>query len=72
LSNKEQREYNDLPARIEQLEQEQRTLEARAASPGFYKEGSENIAKALARLDALPKELVAALARWDELDARTK
>jgi ATP-binding cassette subfamily F protein uup len=72
LSFKEQREYGDLPARIEQLEREQRELEARVASPSFYKEGSVNIAKALARLDALPQELVAALARWDELDARTK
>jgi ATP-binding cassette subfamily F protein uup len=72
LSYKEQREYDELPTRIERLENEQRELEARVASPGFYKEGAETIAKTLARLEAVPQELVGVIARWDELDARRK
>ena len=70
LSYKEQRELDELPARIEALEDEQRTLNARIAGPGFYKESRAEMDRALARVNALDQELVAALARWDELDAR--
>ena len=71
LSYKEQRELESLPARIEALESEQRTLNETVAAPEFYKEPAETINGTLARLDALQHELTAAYTRWDELESRT-
>jgi ABC transport system ATP-binding/permease protein len=72
LSYKEQRELDGLPARIEALETEQRALAARIAAPEFYKEGSEAIAAALARVDTLVSELAVVYDRWHALEARTQ
>jgi ABC transport system ATP-binding/permease protein len=72
LSFKEQREMKDLPQRIERMEAEQEELHARIASPEFYKEPSDAIARAIARIDELKDSLHDAYARWDELDSRTK
>jgi ABC transport system ATP-binding/permease protein len=70
LSFKEQRELDDLPAAIEALEAEQRTLAERVAGAEFYKEGAEAIKQAMSRVEELPRELAAVYARWAELDAR--
>jgi ATP-binding cassette subfamily F protein uup len=70
LSYMGQREFDQLPARIEGLEAEQDTLQRAVAAPGFYKEAPEAIRAALARLEELQLELVSAYARWDELDSR--
>ena len=70
LSYKENRELDALPARIEALEEEQRMLERTIAGPEFYKEPTATITATLARVDALQEELVAAYARWEELDSR--
>ena len=70
LSYMEQREFDQLPARIEGLEAEQDALQRRVASPGFYKEAPDAIRAALARLEELQLELVSAYARWDDLDSR--
>jgi ABC transport system ATP-binding/permease protein len=70
LSYKERRELEVLPATIAALEQEQAALRARIGGPDFYKEGTEPIAAALARVDAVDAQLIAALARWDELESR--
>jgi len=72
LSFNEQREFDALPDRIEALESEQRSLEARMAGAEFYKEGAAAISEAMARLDAVHRDLAAAYARWDELDSRSK
>ena len=72
LSFKEQREMADLPTRIERMETEQEELQARIASPEFYKEPPDAIAGTLARIDVLKDSLHDAYARWDELDSRTK
>jgi ATP-binding cassette subfamily F protein uup len=72
LSFKEQRELDELPRRIEQLEAEQDALHARTSSSDFYKESPDDIARALARIDELRDSLHDAYARWDELDSRTK
>ena len=71
LSFKEKREMEDLPGRIERMEAEQEELHARIASPEFYKEPPDAIARALARIDELKGSLHDAYARWDELDARS-
>ena len=72
LSFKEKREMEDLPRRIERMEAEQDGLHARIASPEFYKEPSDAIARALARIDELKNSLHDAYARWDDLDSRSK
>jgi ATP-binding cassette subfamily F protein uup len=71
LSYKEQRELDALPARIDVLESEQRDLNARIAGPDFYKESRDAIAAALARVEALQRELADAYTRWHDLDSRT-
>jgi len=70
LSYKEQRELEQLPARIEALETEQRTLNDRIAAPEFYKEAPEAIRAALARVDDLHRQLADAYGRWEALESR--
>jgi ATP-binding cassette subfamily F protein uup len=70
LSFKEQRELEQLPARIEALEADQRTLQARIAGLEFYKEGAEAIREALSRSEAIDRELGEAYARWEALESR--
>jgi ATP-binding cassette subfamily F protein uup len=72
LSYKERREYEELPARIEALEAEQRSLNAQVASPAFYKEPPATIAAVLERLERIAAELPALYARWDVLDSRPR
>ena len=69
-SHKEQREFEQLPARIDALEEEQQRLETAVADIAFYKEPPESINRALARLEELQRALSEAYARWDELDSR--
>ena len=68
LSYKEQRELEQLPARIEQLEQEQRELTQRLADPALYREQAQQVASMRARFDAIELELGAALQRWQDLE----
>jgi ABC transport system ATP-binding/permease protein len=70
LSFREQRELEQLPARIEALEAEQRQLEATLAHPEFYKEPPGTITATLAKLETLQRLLGDTYARWDELDSR--
>jgi ATP-binding cassette subfamily F protein uup len=71
LSYKEQRELDELPARIESLEAEQRQLSQRLADPALYSGASAQEAPALqARFAAIEDELMAALERWETLGAR--
>ncbi len=70
LSYNEERELEQLLTRIEALEAEQRKLSAAVSHPEFYREPAETIRAKLARLDALPEELLQAYARWHDLDSR--
>ncbi len=72
LSYREQQEFDDLPALIERIESEQEALNAAVASPDFYKESPDAIARTLARIDELKQSLLGAYARWDELDSRSR
>ena len=65
---KEQRELDQLPAKIEQLEQRQQALEQQIGDPAFYQQGSEPIAAAVAELAEVNSELEAAYARWEVLE----
>src|SRR5262245_31692007 len=70
-SYKEQLELEQLPARIEALETEQKQLQAAVASEDFYKRPAAEIHEALARLEELETLLLASYTRWDALDSRT-
>ena len=68
-SYKEKQELLALPGRIETLEAEKQRLQDTVASPDFYKEPADAIARTLARLETIEQELLNVLARWDELDS---
>jgi len=68
LSYHEARELESLPAVIKALETEQAQLQARAASPEFYKESPDQIRTVLARIAAIGPELDVAVARWIDLE----
>jgi ATP-binding cassette subfamily F protein uup len=70
-SYKEQMELEQLPARIEALETEQKQLQSLVTSEEFYKRPASEIHEALARLEELEALLLAAYTRWDALDSRT-
>jgi len=70
LSYKEQRELEALPHRIEALESEHAQLQSAMASPDFYKEPADIIARTMGRAGEVEHELLEAYERWDELDAR--
>jgi ATP-binding cassette subfamily F protein uup len=72
LSYREQREFEELPARIEALEAEQRTLNRTIAAPEFYKESPEAIVRALEQVERIELDLAGLYARWDALDSRPK
>jgi ATP-binding cassette subfamily F protein uup len=70
-SYKERLELEQLPARIEELEAEQRHLQAAVTAADFYKKPAAEIHEALARLEELETLLLDAYTRWDALDSRT-
>ncbi len=70
LSYREQRDLADLPRHIEALEQELESLRAMVTGPDFYKKPADAIHEALARVEALQHEVLAAYTRWTELDER--
>jgi ATP-binding cassette subfamily F protein uup len=71
LSFKERRELDELPARIEALEAEQRELGTAIADPNFYRQPAAAITAALERTQAIEQELGGLYARWDALDSRS-
>jgi len=70
LSYKEQREFDELPARIEALEAEQKALAEFLARPESYVDEPDRAMKAQTRHARIDDELLAALERWEALGAR--
>ncbi|ACT50301.1 ATP-binding cassette domain-containing protein [Methylovorus glucosotrophus] len=70
LSFKENRELEELPGRIEQLEQEQAEINVSLASPDLYRENPEQVKTLQARLDELASAIDAAMQRWEELESK--
>jgi ATP-binding cassette subfamily F protein uup len=70
LSNKEQRELAELPARIEALEAEQRELAVQLATPALYTDEPKRVAELQSRYERIDEDLLAALERWEALEAR--
>jgi len=70
LSYKEQRELDELPARIEGLEAEQKQIGERLASSELYTSEPQRVAELQARYAQIDDELMAALERWEALGSR--
>lgn len=68
LSNKERRELDELPKRIELLEIEQRKIHDEMAEPTFYRQDGSTISRTKARLEALEADLAACFKRWESLE----
>jgi len=72
LSFKEQREFDGLPAHIEGLEQDIAARDEVMAGAQFYLQGADAIKATIEKQEQARAALNAALARWDELDSRTR
>ena len=70
LSFKEQRELDELPARIEALEAEQRELADFLADPDSYTREAAQAKQAQTRHAKIDDELVIAMERWEALGSR--
>jgi len=68
-SYKHRRELEELPGRIEALEQRQLQLAATMSDPAFYQGSKDDIQRATAELAEIESELKAAFARWSGLEA---
>ncbi len=69
LSYKDQRELEQLPARIEKLEQEQAQLQTSLADPELYRRDAATFKNLGTRTKQLEAELTQAFARWQQLEA---
>jgi ATP-binding cassette subfamily F protein uup len=70
LSYMEKKEWENLPARIEALEEELASLHKEMSAPDFFQGDPEKIRAATARSTALPAAIEEAFDRWAELDRR--
>ncbi len=70
LSYKEQRELDELPARIEKLEAEQISLATLLADADAYTRDPKGVAAAQARVASIDDELLVAMERWEVLGQR--
>ena len=70
LSYRESRELQELPARIEALEAEQKQLGERLASAELYQSEPQKAAALQSRWSTIEEELMSCLERWEALSAR--
>jgi ATP-binding cassette subfamily F protein uup len=70
LSYKEQRELDELPARIEALEAEQKALSDELAGTELYTATPQRVPQVQARYAQIEDELMQLLERWEALSAR--
>lgn len=68
LSYNEKRELEELPQRIQRLEEEQHQLTVQMEAPEFYQQEGSIITQAVERLEQIQKELSQAYERWGELE----
>jgi ATP-binding cassette subfamily F protein uup len=69
LTFKEQKELDELPKRIEELEAELQKLHDTMADPVFYRESGNKVASTTTRLENVEQELATVYRRWEELEA---
>ncbi|WP_250512557.1 ATP-binding cassette domain-containing protein [Caballeronia sp. INDeC2] len=70
LSFKEQRELEALPGRIAELEDEQKAIGAQLADGSIFAKDAKEGARLSERHAAIEEELLVALERWEELEAK--
>ncbi len=70
LGYKAQRELDELPARIDALEAEQRGLAERLADPALYQQEPGRVAELNRRYAQIEDELMDCLERWEALSTR--
>ena len=70
LSFKEKRELDELPNKIEIIEQEQSRITAALADPALYRDQPEQVDQLNRRYALLEQELASALSRWEQLEAK--
>ena len=68
-SFKEEREYAELPNRIAALEDEHKRLHALLSDSSFYTKPGSEIKEVVDRVEQIDRELLEAMARWDQLDS---
>jgi ATP-binding cassette subfamily F protein uup len=68
LTFREQRELEQIPDRIEEMETRKRTLYDTLADPALYKGDGTEIARHKTHLETLESDLKTAYARWEELE----
>ena len=72
LSFKEQRELEQLPQQIADLETEQAAISARLADADLYRKEPGEVQRLNQRYAEIDEELMTALQRWEEIEARAK
>ncbi|HEY4697083.1 MAG TPA: ATP-binding cassette domain-containing protein [Gallionella sp.] len=70
LSYKEQRELDELPKRIEVLEQEQIDIAAHLADGSIFRDDAKRAKQLQTRNEEIEAEVLTAMARWEELEKR--
>jgi ABC transport system ATP-binding/permease protein len=70
MSNRERKELDSLPARIEALEKEQGEIQRSMSDTGYHRRGPEALRGDRLRLEAISAELEQCFQRWSELEAR--
>jgi ATP-binding cassette subfamily F protein uup len=66
------KELDEIPVTLENMEEEQVTLEAKLADPQLYASSPEEFEKTTARLEALASEQEAVMLKWEEAEARVE
>ncbi len=72
LSYKEARELEELPVRIESLEQEQIAIAAHLADGTLFRTDAKRAKQLQARNEEIEEEMMSIMARWEELEKRGK
>jgi ATP-binding cassette subfamily F protein uup len=72
LSFKEQRELEQLPQRIAELETEQAAISARLADPELYRKNPAEAQALNQRFAEIDTEMMEALQRWEDIESRSK
>ena len=72
LSFKEQRELEQLPAQIAELEAEQANISERLADPALYRKQPEDVQKLNQRFAEIDQLLMKSLERWEAIEARAR
>lgn len=68
LSYKLQKEFDDLPGRIERLEQQQLELQKHVSAPDFFSQGASIVDEKMQQIAKVEAELESCFERWAELE----